>query len=1391
MRFVSWKSLLIGLAILLVAMPVLVAAMTLVSPGRSALARTVSYFASTPENRIDFGRLDGIWSGELRLERVTLSDAKGPYVEIRDISLDWSPSALLSGRFQADRVGVGSVIVQRAPQPGDAVQSTSNEPVKIGLPSLPVDVLVQSIDVPVIDIDRSITGISDRLTLSGRVEILSEPVRLLVDLSVKTQNSGGALVAKSAFNPANDQLELDAELSWPKGSLLAKLAGIAGEPALDFSVIGSGPLSDWSGQLALVLDGKKTVGGTASVDLINRDMAIRASLNGKLAPIMPYGAAALFAGDTEIALDLMKRVSGGLEIKTARVTSYSSNIQATGRIVPNESLEELRIGIDLGKRNGVEFDFGQARLGASRVTAEIDGPWTGARASITGAFDHIDAAGAKLDGIALKLDATAIDLTNQAFDYAARLSVLQSAATDPALAGLVAGRMRLETAGQFESGILSVRDMRLQNPVLGLALAGTYDTATGFANLGTELAVRAGPHIASLKPLGDGMLRVRGSLQNDPQSGLRLSDLSVSSQNLTASGDLALVKDQISANIAGTFSALSAISPQISGGLAFSATADGFAHAPKVDLTLNGENIELQGKPLEDLKVAASGHASSRSPSGTVSASAQFSGAPLTLSANLVSSADGNTNLERLRFEAAGARLDGTARLSSNNIPSGKFTIQVADFAALGPLLLQEGLAGTLSGTLDLIERDKTLDVNVKADLGNFRYQNIGVPAAAIAATVRDALTTPAINGTVRTTSITGVGVSVTGLNAEAKQSGNRTIFDVAATVDGAPVSVAGRAAPVSDGGYRVLLDRLKGAYRGLNVALAGKSDLTIRNGSVAIEPTRLNVAGGQAVVSGRAGNDLNLGVQLAGINLGALNPIIGNPGLAGRARGRVAVSGSASDPAVGFELAISGASAGALKSAGIPPLAVASRGRYASNRVSLNTTQITGGGGLNLAVNGSVALSPVSLGLKVAGKVPFSLVERQLAQNGLRLTGGADVDIAVNGPAVAPQISGRMNANGTFVETRSNITINDLKAAVTLGQNTLTVTSLTGNFSKGGSLNAKGTIGTNPSTGFPADLDIALSRVKYNDGSVVDADFGGNVKVTGKLAGAPQIGGVINVAEANITIPESVGGTAALLGVSHKNASKKVSSQAAKFSPPKKKQSGGGGPTLNLTVDAPRRIFVRGRGLDAELGGRITLQGPASAPRALGGFRLISGKFDILTRRLDFNRGNIGFSGSLDPTLDFVASSQVDDATVSINVGGRASSPKITFTSNPTLPQDEVVARFVFGKSLSSLSALQVAQLAGAVSTLSGKGGAGLVEKLRKGVGVDNLDVTNDDKSGVTVKAEKYVTDRVKIGAAKGAKSGSGKVTIDFDINKFLKARGELGEKGSSKGGLFFEREY
>ena len=218
----------------------------------------------------------------------------------------------------------------------------------------------------------------------------------------------------------------------------------------------------------------------------------------------------------------------------------------------------------------------------------------------------------------------------------------------------------------------------------------------------------------------------------------------------------------------------------------------------------------------------------------------------------------------------------------------------------------------------------------------------------------------------------------------------------------------------------------------------------------------------------------------------------------------------------------------------------------------------------------------------------------------------------------------------------------------------------------------------------------------------------------------------------------------------------------------------------------------MQGRGLDAELGGSLRLTGPASAAQAVGQFEMRRGRLAILGRRLEFTRGTLGFSGSLVPYLNLAAETRAEDAVVTVLVTGPANNPAFAFESSPALPEDEILARLVFGRAMASLSPLQIAQLAAAAGQLAGIGGStSLLQQLRERTGLDDIDVRTNEAGDTSVAVGKYLGDRTYLSIEKGAQPGSGKATIDLEIGRGLKLRGEASDDGKTRGGIFFEQEY
>ena len=134
--------------------------------------------------------------------------------------------------------------------------------------------------------------------------------------------------------------------------------------------------------------------------------------------------------------------------------------------------------------------------------------------------------------------------------------------------------------------------------------------------------------------------------------------------------------------------------------------------------------------------------------------------------------------------------------------------------------------------------------------------------------------------------------------------------------------------------------------------------------------------------------------------------------------------------------------------------------------------------------------------------------------------------------------------------------------------------------------------------------------------------------------------------------------------------------------------------------------------------------------------------------------------------------------------ITGYADAPQISLTSTPELPQDEVLARLLFGVSVKELSALQIAQIGSGLATISGVGGGGFnpLMAVQKTLGLDRLSVGTAAGGGATVQAGRYVSSRVYVGA-KQTLSGSTQAQVQVDLTKHLKLQATIGSGGSVQG--------
>ncbi|MES2665657.1 MAG: translocation/assembly module TamB domain-containing protein [Pseudomonadota bacterium] len=709
----------------------------------------------------------------------------------------------------------------------------------------------------------------------------------------------------------------------------------------------------------------------------------------------------------------------------------------------------------------------------------------------------------------------------------------------------------------------------------------------------------------------------------------------------------------------------------------------------------------------------------------------------------------------RVRVEGLEAALRMTGRMQANATDLSRFAgLAGQPIGGAGTVIL-EGTGSPLAGDFDVtgtaqgqdlrigqpqvdavLRGTARLQASARRDETGTTLRDARIQAQSLTATAQGTLATSgsALTAELEFADLSVIGGGIRGaLSAKGAFTGTPT--DGVITLDG---TARGLATGQAD------TDRL----------LAGSSvvsaRLAVRDGQVQIESARLANPQLTADATGRVAGALRE-IELTGrlANLGLLIPEFPGP---------VTVRGTAVQDAAGYRLDLRG----------------------------------TGPGQIDARVAGTLATNMGSANLTLAGTAQAGLANAFIGPRAI--SGPLRFDLALNGRVALSSLSGRVSLSG------GRITDPDLALAF---ERTEVVADLAGGsarlsgttaLSTGGRIRVDGSVGLTAPYG--ADLAVQLENLTLRDPELYETTATGSVTLRGPLTGGALIAGRVALDATELRIPSTgFGGLGGLPGLQHVNEPAAVRATRARAGllgdgAPGGSAGGNRPLALDLTISAPQRVFIRGRGLDAELGGEVRLTGTTAAIVPSGGFDLIRGRLDILGKRLDLTEASLQLQGDFVPYITVAAASTSDDVTSYVRIEGPASDPEVTFTSSPELPQEEVLARLLFGRGLETISALQAAQLANAVATLAGRGGEGLIGKLRKGFGLDDLDVSTGEDGNAAVRAGKYLSENVYSEVQLG-QDGKTQINLNLDIKPGLTVKGRVSADGSTGIGIFLEKDY
>jgi translocation and assembly module TamB len=1371
----GWRKYLLA-AVLALFGVVAIGVLVLNSPiGHRFVVERIMRYAPASGLRITIGRIDGSLYGKAKLRDVVISDPQGAFLRVPDVDLDWRPFSWFTKGLD-----VRTIALHR----GTLLRQWKLNPGRPDAPILPnFDIRIDHLEIDRLTVSDGILGERRRVDLIAKADIRKGRAMIRTDARL---GGGDKFAALLDAQPDRDKFDMELDYVAPKGGLLATLAGAQRD--LRARIVGKGTWSDWRGALLVDSPGAPL----AALELTNR--AGRYGILGLMWPQdMLSGIAAKAAGPA-VAIDaegaLVNSVLDGRFFGLAS----GAQIDARGKIdLGNNAFDGLVVKAGLRDPKLIEG----TRLERAGLSLELDGAFTDLTARHALVAERIVSGTLRADRVSQTGVATRQgSVWTLPLDLKAARVVTGNATIDPRLVNArLTGRLQL--AGSRLNGdnlAIAVPGLAARLTLRGDVVQGGYALAGPVAargwkleNLGTveanaKILLKFGQGIPwrLAANLSGSMPRVDNpTLTTIAGTGIRFSGAIRMGSDIPLVFDKAsLTASKLSLNVSGRLNGstttLSGGGRHVDYGL-FTVEASIAGDGPRATLVFASplpaaglKDVRIGLAPIEGgFRIETSGGSTLGPFSGTL---------------GFFSPPGGPTRLQIERLEIWKTNVTGALLVENGGVNG---TLKLA--------------GGGVDGSITLEPRGGGQGFKVALTAANARFG--GENPLTISSGRLDAEGLIAKGHTTVTGNLLGQGIG----------RGNLFLGRIAAhasVTDGrgrVTASLAGRR------GSRFALQVLgefapnriavlaNGEFAGSKITMPRRAVLTGEDGGWRLAPTQVDYAGGRLIASGLFGStQTELRVALAEMPLSLADILVSDVGLGGKAsgvveyrqpRGGVPV-GSASLMVKGLTRSglvltsrpVDLALVAKLSANALETRAVAREGGEVRGRLQARISNLPGGGTL------ADRLFAGTLFGQLRYNGPADALWRLAAIDAFDLTGPVSVAADMTGKLANPSLRGSIASNGMRLQSQMIGTdVSQIALQGSFAGSRLTLSQFSGRTAGGGTVAGSGTVDLSDlgSKGPVLDLKLAARNAKLLNRVEMGAAVTGPLRIVSDGVSG-TIAGRVSIDTANWQLGRA-SAAAQLPNIPTReiNAPADIAPRRARGLP------------WQFLIDAagPNRIAVRGMGLDSEWGARIRLRGTTDAMQIFGQADMIRGSYEFAGTRFELIRGRINFDGESppNPRLDIVAEAQLTGLTARVTVSGSGNKPEINFSSTPSLPEDELLARLLFGSSISQISAPEALQLGAALASLRGGGGLDPINKLRSAIGLDRLRIIPADpvlNRGTGIAAGKYFGRRFYAEIVTDGR-GYNATSVEFRVTSWLSVLGSVSTIGRQSANVKVSKDY
>ncbi|WP_228126569.1 translocation/assembly module TamB domain-containing protein [Candidatus Viadribacter manganicus] len=1295
--------------------------------------------------------VSGNWMGNLRAGTIMITDDDGLWLEAHDVALEWSPQDILFGTVRLNAARANSIAIARQPTLLAPRRATGAG----------FDVAIDQLHIERLTLAEPVVGHAAVFTTDLALNLRDETLQT-IDLTLRRVDSEDDRLI--ALYHADRDYALSFDLYSAPGGIIARALRVEAD-GIRATAIGNGTLSAGDSHIEAATGARQlliastswsetewSASGQAHLDALPALQTLAERIGSRVdfnltgtprdRRFNAHTATPFLAIDVEGTLDADGELDG-----PARIVATTNQLSDVARESPF-ALGAARLEGELRRAHGVTAIRGildAQQIDALGQRTELHGPVQAALSDE--AFTLTADLRAPQRTAPLFVNArlqTALEYNRHRERFELNRTELASDAINLNAQGWVNGGDG-EFAGEWRVRRMEALAPEMRGEATGRWRAfrdGEGDARAWAISVDGQGALFSGapdviPQLLGANPRLDARMRYENG-------GITVSHARIEGTQLRAGATGRIVN-----GIANLAVEASARGPLNLGGAeiggAIDATGAVTGRITRPTLAMNGalSSFAAAGVVVEQPQINFTLAPNGSSYAGHAEVTGTASGQTLTAAAN-VAIADGTIGLTELDALWGGLQAQGNAQFASRGV-SAVLDVNGA-FDGLAP-----GLTGRLAGDLTLTPDAITLDAN----LADARAGDLRVRAATLHAQgPLDAIaTTFDLRGRLRQASLAFAGNAVFNLDEQsARVEGRGTLADQP-IFSRAPITVDWS---------------------------AGRTQASV------------NVAIGDGVVHAQweeRGRALTGSAQIDDAPLAPLAAIWGERAT-GRIDGRIALNSNGGGLSGDADIRLDGARVSGRQRNTLDMHIV---GTLTPTRLT-GTVDATSEGGLvahlqsDAPVETSAAPLRIALARERRGRASWSVrgpadalwAAARLPDQSLE--GALDGEGSIEFGAGYLSGAGHLEiVDGRFEDKLTGVRLVDLDARVALDDRGVTIENFTASGPRGGRLTATGgSINDRQGT-----ITVDVDNMRVADRPDARAVASGELTLAWEGLRS-SLTGDLNIVEASIDIASNPQAGIPTLDVIEINRPGEEDEPLEEDQAPRRN----GSTTLSVNVTAPGRVFTRGRGVDAEWSLNMRLGGTSARPLVFGTARAQRGTLALSGQPFEIEDAIIEFDGDpLDARINLTAVRDTADLSARVRLIGTARDPEITFSSEPALPEDEILPQVLFGRSVEDLSALEAAQLAASLAALSGRASLDLVDAARTAAGLDRFNVRQDESGGFLVAGGVYLTRDVYVEVARTG-LGQAQTKVEWTVRPRLVLITSFLSNGDQRVSLRWRRE-